>query len=662
MYQREHSDTTHALLATILAEFGEDDVALLVDLVETSAPESFHHLIPKLEPHKHVALPRLGQRLDAELQPDWNDSRDDHWAEPSAAIVRRIQEGQGTVHDRFAIAQSLPLDSFLKIAEDLRPCGYRPIRLRPYRGRDSLQTCALWTRDARKWRLAEGVTVSEMERIHREMEADGYIAEDLAGYVVGENGNRVDRFCGLWAERPEAGYRSVLVVGEELGVAPRVTSDYLCRRLQEFLSAESELRYCGVYWRSQGAFQWHVIGGPSPGYRESGFETRLSPSHLLVDVSAVHRTTPKEPFDAGAFYGLGALQAVLSPEPAKAFSEGVEALFRGDTQRAEERLATVSEAFELLYLAHHLLAVTRAIQGNSAGAVAALERRDRVVARVGNALDVIQSPQQNETITEMMEIESAFYRAMVNTYLGKERESLKVFDEWLARFTQSEDVLFMGACVYSTAAGELAKQSGTPASSAGQLDRLQAYRSRAIELLARAAQLAPEDRMNQYLAHPHLDPIRETKEFQCLVDDAGFNRRYSAVWLPTLGSSFEFRELHGLTPEKHLEHCARLAQEQFRPRSLTVCVSPAGTAAAASVWHRPIVSEKARSSDASRKINAALALAHMGDANVISRFLGQRADPSMRAGLIHRLARARASVAPWSIAWPTTWIHGSNRR
>lgn len=645
IYQGEQNDTTHALLATILAEFGGDDVALLVDLVETSTPESFHHLIPKLEPHKNVAVPRLRQRLDAELQPDWNDSRDDHWAEPSAAVVRRIQEGQGTIHDRFAIAQSLPLDAFLKAAEDLRPCGYRPIRVRPYRGKDCLQTSALWTRDARKWRLAEGVTASEMERIHHQMEADGYIAEDLAGYVVDENGNRVDRFCGLWAERPEAGYRSVLVVGEKLGVAPRVTSDYLCRRLQEFFSAESELRYCGVYWRSQGAFQWHVIGGPAPGYRESGFETRLSPSHLLVDVSMVYRTAPKEPFDACAFYELGPLQGILSPESAKAFREGVEALFRGDTQLAVERLAIVSEAFELFYPAHNLLAITYAKRGDSAGATAALERRDRVVARMGNALDVLQSPQLKGTVTEALEIEPAFYRAMVNVYLGEGQKALNVFDEWLARFAHYDDVLFMGACVYSTAAGELAKQSVTPASSAGQLDRLQAYRSRAIELLARVAQLAPEDRMNQYLAHPLLDPIRETKEFQRLVDDDGFNRRYSAVWLPTLGYSLEFRELHGLTPEKHLEYCARLAQEQFRPRSLTVCVSPAGTAAAASVWHRPIVSEKARSSDASRKINAALALAHMGDANVISRFLGQQADPSMRAGLIHRLARAGVSGA-----------------
>src|SRR5690606_31628775 len=143
------------------------------------------------------------------------------------------------------------------------------------------------------------------------------------------------------------------------------------------------------------------------------------------------------------------------------------------------------------------------------------------------------------------------------------------------------------------------------------------------------AQLAPEDGIKQHLAHPHLDPIRETKEFQRLVDDPGFNRRYSAVWLPTLGSSFEFRELHGLTPEKHLEHCTRLALEHFRPRSLTVCVPPLGTAAAASVWHRPIISEKARLSDTSRKISAALALAQMGHVDAISRFLGERADPSM---------------------------------
>ncbi len=138
MYQKEDSNATRSLVATILAEFAENDVALLVDLLETSTPENFKYLLPKLQPYKSVALARLYQRLDEELQPEWNDVRNSRWVEPRAAIIRQIEEAQGIVRDRFAFAQSLPFDKFAEIAEDLVPVA-TAIRFRPYRMKASLQ-------------------------------------------------------------------------------------------------------------------------------------------------------------------------------------------------------------------------------------------------------------------------------------------------------------------------------------------------------------------------------------------------------------------------------------------------------------------------------------------------------------------------------------------
>ncbi len=638
MYQGEDSSATRSLLATILAECGDNDAGLLVDLIETSSPEGFNHLLPKLLPHKSIAAARLHQRLDGEPPPEWKDGDDSQWAKPPVAAVRQIEEAQGIVNDRFAFAQLLPFDKFTEIAENLRPSGYRPIRFRPYRMKESLHTCVVWSRDDRNWQMAEGLTATEMLRTHRQMEAAGHLAEDLAGYIVEREGRHSERFCGLWAERPDPGYHSVIVVGEKLQVPAQVTSDYFCRRLQEFHSAESELRYCAVYWRSQGALQWHIVGGPVPGYRESGFETRLSPSELLADVSTVCVPMAEDPFDAQRFYDPGKFQAVLSPQAAKAFAAGVEALFRGDTQLAGEELAIASETAELFWPAHGLLAISHARRGDQAAAIAALERIDQAATKFDSAFQPFLKPRERQIIAELLEIDPAFYRAMVDIYLGKEQEALEGFDEWLSEFPRYIEVLFLGACVYSTAAGEIQKRGGESKDSSSSLARLQVYRKRSVELLAQWVQAAPDENVRQCLTHGYLDPIRNTEGFRQLVEEDGFHRRYAAVWLPHLGGTFEWRELHGLTPSEQLEQCMPLADENFRPRSIAICVSPTGTVSAASVWHRPIVPGKERVAEKSRKINAALALIRMGDVDLLSRCLRQQAEPDLRTGLIQRLA------------------------
>ena len=62
------------------------------------------------------------------------------------------------------MCQSLPLDAFRALAEALRPCGYRPVRVRPYVVAGQVFVAAVWRRDGRDWRLVQDVLVDEVKQ------------------------------------------------------------------------------------------------------------------------------------------------------------------------------------------------------------------------------------------------------------------------------------------------------------------------------------------------------------------------------------------------------------------------------------------------------------------------------------------------------------------
>ena len=62
------------------------------------------------------------------------------------------------VDEHFAFCQTLPLEEFRSVAEQLGESGYRPIRLRPYDDGSVVRVAAAWTRDGRESRLSIGQT------------------------------------------------------------------------------------------------------------------------------------------------------------------------------------------------------------------------------------------------------------------------------------------------------------------------------------------------------------------------------------------------------------------------------------------------------------------------------------------------------------------------
>lgn len=116
--------------------------------------------------------------------------------------------------------------------------------------------------------------------------------------------------------------------------------------------------------------------------------------------------------------------------------------------------------------------------------------------------------------------------------------------------------------------------------------------------------------------------------------------QYAAAWWN--GSEYETREVHVADLSQHVVECAELAKEGFRPLELSVVRSSIGYVAA-SIWARPF-SEDYKDSIAGRKANAALTLAHTGQADSLWPLLQHQPDPRLRALLIDRLATYKCPI------------------
>jgi formylglycine-generating enzyme required for sulfatase activity len=124
---------------------------------------------------------------------------------------------------------------------------------------------------------------------------------------------------------------------------------------------------------------------------------------------------------------------------------------------------------------------------------------------------------------------------------------------------------------------------------------------------------------------------------QLLLDvSVSASKRYASVWRDD--SRHEAVGLHGLAPELHLARCRELAAAGWRPAGLSLVMGPDDNkTVAASVWHRPFVSEAARETLARRQSGSALTLARLGQFKLVWSLLAHSPYPEARTRLIARL-------------------------
>ena len=159
---------------------------------------------------------------------------------------------------------------------------------------------------------------------------------------------------------------------------------------------------------------------------------------------------------------------------------------------------------------------------------------------------------------------------------------------------------------------------------------------RCLQLLREAVKNGDADfgRMDE---DADLDPIRDDPAFAEIMKAGHPDRRYAAVWTSD-ATSFEAIPVYGLDPAAHLQKCRELIAQGYRPVSWSVArTTPEGPPVAASVWHRPVVSEEVKDRLAERQARAAVALVRMGKAEEVWSLLRHSADPRLRSFIVNWL-------------------------
>ncbi len=291
---KERSDSERSWATTILADYAADRPEVLADLLMDGDDKPFAVLYPKLKDHEDRGTAPLAAELDRKLHPQWIDPPlNPAWQQPDASLVKKIESAHGIVAERFALCQTMPLETFLAVAEELRPCGYRPVRLRPYTAGKGVQAAVVWTRDGTDWHLAHGLSAERLRQEETVWQRKGYVAVDVAGYPLPDvKDGPPERYVGLWKKAGPGEERRLYVgVSDSKHTAeqgPLKKAGFVPLTVQALPQAEKRPLYSSV-WGKDSSVDWNI----SWEVAEENYS--IQPAYQLAqDVSVVPRTDAAE--------------------------------------------------------------------------------------------------------------------------------------------------------------------------------------------------------------------------------------------------------------------------------------------------------------------------------------------------------------------------------
>jgi serine/threonine protein kinase/formylglycine-generating enzyme required for sulfatase activity len=206
---RKRRETERSLATDLLTAYVADRPDVLADLLMDADERQFAALYPLLRRHGDRVVKQLHTELDRQLRPRWADSPiDPAWQKPAATLVQKIEEAHGVLAERFALCQTMPLDDFLSVAEELRPCGYRPVRVRPHVAGNTIRVAAVWVRDGEDWQMAHDLSAEEIKAKDAGHRKDLYHPVDVAGYLRGG----VLKYAVVWRKLPAESSATELAV------------------------------------------------------------------------------------------------------------------------------------------------------------------------------------------------------------------------------------------------------------------------------------------------------------------------------------------------------------------------------------------------------------------------------------------------------------------
>jgi formylglycine-generating enzyme required for sulfatase activity len=248
---RATSETSHAIVASVLADYAADDTPLLVDLLTEADPRSFRLLLPAVRRDRERATALLGAELTREPAADWNDPAGT-WPSPGAGPLGVLTAAGGMLADRFALTQTLPLADLEPLARDLARAGYRPSCFRPYTTPEGVRAAVVWLRDGRAWEWVHDATAGQVRRQDEACRKKGLLPADLAAYAAGAD--QPLTFAALWsapgADLADAGlYVDVPDDKHEQYWGPLNERDFVPRTNLPTFGPAGQVRRSSVRWK-----------------------------------------------------------------------------------------------------------------------------------------------------------------------------------------------------------------------------------------------------------------------------------------------------------------------------------------------------------------------------------------------------------------------------
>jgi formylglycine-generating enzyme required for sulfatase activity/tRNA A-37 threonylcarbamoyl transferase component Bud32 len=593
--------------ADLLADYAGDRPEVLADLIVEADPRTYGRLLPRLKGYGDRAAALLARELERKPAPSWQDPPPDAgWSPPDPKLVREIEGAHGLFAERFALVQTLPLERFVAVAEGLRPAGYRPVRVRPFRQGNDVRVAAVWTRDTRDWRLAAGLAAAELPERLKAWRQDGFAPTEVAAYEAPTADKTATlRYVTLWARRGDAADTRMIY-----GVPAawlQSTHDGLKAagyNLASFhvLRASDRRRYYSSVWTKEPVFWTSRWFSDEPEY-----EALLTPARVQVDVGLVRANPPRARTAADHKAKLEQAEKDLKENRDVRKARLARAVALTSLGRDREALASWDD----------LIATAPLGELYWFRAVAHARLSDEKKARQDLAAFKVRTPAP--LAWETLE-------ALVNAYLGRDQEALKALEDRLQKVRRNTELTVTTASIYSEVARWIA---------ARHPDRARAYRDRAAALLHEAVAQGFHDYRTLF-TDEHFDGLRRHPEFVRLVGRVSLDRQYAAVWHGL--STHESQEVHGLDPVAHLRRCRQLVGRGYRPAAVAVLEPATGKPlVTASVWHHPLVTEAGRDALARRQARAAATLVHFGRSERLWPLLRHSPDPRVRSFLVHYL-------------------------
>jgi formylglycine-generating enzyme required for sulfatase activity len=600
-------------LKVYFARYASDKPDLLAGLLMVSEPKAYLSLFPVAEKRAEQVLPIFQAELAKKATYSWNDPPlNPSWTKPDASLVSRIESAQGILAEHFALCQTMPLDEFLATAEALRKSGYRPVRFRPYADEQVVRVAAVWTRDGRPWRISSGLTAGEVRQHDERNRKDKFLPVDVAGYVTVDGGGKpADHYAALWVEKSgddDARMYVGITADDETEVQAKFKDEKLISRtLHAMRGSDGQTRYCGTWGRPPATT---ITGQTYRDQHQGDFEqnhARLS-DQLLIDL---------------VLSGAGKPQTIR--DRAQAALESAEKKLKTKPDDLNSRL---SRALANLRLGenHKALDDLQVVVGKNPESIPAKQYRVIALARLGKKQDALTelANLQKETVPESSKL---FVATVLAAELGEGVDkALDAMDAALKKQPADADLRSDAARAFSLASRAVSRSDKAKG---------RQLTERSLQLLREAIRNDDAD-FGKMDEDGDLDPLRDDPAFAEIMKAGHPDRRYAAVW--DTDANFEATPVYGLDPAALLQKCRELQRQGYRPVSWSLArTTPEGPLVAASVWHRPVISEEVKDQLPERQARAAVALVRMGKSEEVWSLLRHSADPRLRSFIINWL-------------------------